>query len=278
MRKKVFVSLAVLVLLAVVVVPAAAINGGETDDEGKYPNVGAMVYDHPVHGWWQTCSGTLIHQRVFLTAGHCTDRWDEPDAEPVWVNFDKYALNVDEFLNVVKVITHPGYNNFQDPSNTYDVGVLILEEPVTEITPAQLPTEGYLDELKNDGLLRVRQDGAQFTVVGYGGTVAGWPPPDIQYYDERQFAESEYVALVPAQLHLSQHMSTNSQWYSDDDEGGTCFGDSGGPVFWTEEDGTEILVGITSWGDAQCVATGYNYRVDIADTLGFIEGVINDLE
>jgi secreted trypsin-like serine protease len=61
-------------------------------------------------------------------------------------------------------------------------------------------------------------------------------------------------------------------------DGGTCYGDSGGPAFWTEEDGTEILVGITSWGDANCVATGFNYRVDITETLDFIESVIDSLE
>ncbi len=59
-------------------------------------------------------------------------------------------------------------------------------------------------------------------------------------------------------------------------DGGTCFGDSGGPAFWTE-DGDEILVGITSWGDAQCVASGLNYRVDISDTLSFIDAVVADL-
>jgi hypothetical protein len=42
-----------------------------------------------------------------------------------------------------------------------------------------------------------------------------------------------------------------------------------------EEDGTEILVGITSWGDAQCVSSGFNYRVDIPDTLDFIAEVID---
>jgi hypothetical protein len=59
---------------------------------------------------------------------------------------------------------------------------------------------------------------------------------------------------------------------------GTYFGDSGGPAFWTEPDGSEILVGITSWGDANCVATGFNYRVDIPETLSFIDSVIVDLE
>jgi secreted trypsin-like serine protease len=61
-------------------------------------------------------------------------------------------------------------------------------------------------------------------------------------------------------------------------DGGTCYGDSGGPALWTESAGTEILVGVTSWGDANCVATGFNYRVDIPETLSFINDVIADLE
>jgi hypothetical protein len=75
---------------------------------------------------------------------------------------------------------------------------------------------------------------------------------------------------VPAWLHLSQNRLH--------DNGGTCFGDSGGPGFWRVDEDTVILVGITSWGDAQCVASGFDYRVDIPDTLDFIADVIGDLE
>ena len=63
-------------------------------------------------------------------------------------------------------------------------------------------------------------------------------------------------------------------------DGGTCYGDSGGPVFWAdpEGDGAEILVGISSWGDDPCVASGFYYRVDIPETLDFIDNVIGDLK
>ena len=62
------------------------------------------------------------------------------------------------------------------------------------------------------------------------------------------------------------------------DDGGTCYGDSGGPAFWMKPDGTEILVGVTSWGDASCVSSAFNYRVDIPDTLGFIDSIFSDLD
>jgi hypothetical protein len=111
-------------------------------------------------------------------------------------------------------------------------------------------------------------------VVGYGATLH-WPPspPDPRYtYDNRrQCAESEYQALLPAWLRMSQNQATG--------DGGTSYGDSGGPAFWVDPDtGQEILVGITSWGDVPCVATGFNYRTDIPETqvfLGLVRGLVD---
>jgi hypothetical protein len=37
-------------------------------------------------------------------------------------------------------------------------------------------------------------------------------------------------------------------------------------------------VGVTSWGDAQCVSMGFYYRVDIPQTLDFIEAVEASLD
>jgi hypothetical protein len=184
------------------------------------------------------------------------------------VNFDQNALNEKTLLDVAQVITHPDYN-WGPQSNPHDVGLLILEKPVKRLTPATLPEPGFLGQLLAEGKLRQGSDGAKFTVVGYGGLL-DWPPPQISYDDQRRFAVSEYQALLKAWLRMSQNQATC--------DGGTCFGDSGGPAFWTQPDGSEILVGITSWGDAQCVATGFNYRVDIPDTLDFIHDVINNLK
>jgi hypothetical protein len=131
-----------------------------------------------------------------------------------------------------------------------------------------LPEVGFLDRLLAEGKLRQGADEADFVVVGYGGTLH-WPPPDVTYDDYRQFAMSEYQALLDAWLRVSQNQATG--------DGGTCYGDSGGPAFWTSPEGTEILVGITSWGDAPCVSSGFNYRVDIPETLSFIDSVIASL-
>lgn len=267
MRKKILILIAVLVVAAAVVIPAGAITWGEPDTE--HTSVGAMVVDWPDYGPYQVCTGTLVHPRVFLTAGHCTEGWEGTGVETFWVNFDQDALNEATLLDVSEVVTHPDYW-WGPTSNPHDVGVLILAEPVQGIEPANLPSEGFLDVLKQDGLLRNGSQGAKFTLVGYGGMLS-WPPPDISYDDQRQFSISEYQALLKSWLRMSQNQATG--------DGGTCYGDSGGPAFYTDPDtGIETLVGITSWGDVPCVASAFNYRVDIPETLDFIADVIARLD
>ena len=138
----------------------------------------------------------------------------------------------------------------------------MLEEEVEDILPATLPGEGFLDDLKAAGELSYGYDKAQFTVVGFGAVLV-WPPPVIELIPHpRRYAQSEYRSLLKNWLHLSQNMAT--------DDGGSCFGDSGGPVFWTDEVGNETIVGITSWGDPNCISPSFNYRVDTAESMDFI--------
>ena len=50
--------------------------------------------------------------------------------------------------------------------------------------------------------------------------------------------------------------------------GGTCFGDSGGPIFVS---GTSTLVAVVSFGvSSTCAGTSGAYRLDQADDLAFI--------
>lgn len=256
----------VLLSSCCIAVPANAITWGEPDEH--HDNVGAIVIDFPGYGLIPLCSGTLIHPRVFLTAGHCTRNIESLGEGTLYVNFEPDALNPQKLIPVADVVTHPQYDGGTPRSNPWDVGILILAEPVTDVVPAILPGEGFLDELLMNDLLKKHGDKATITVVGYGGTL-NWPPPEITYDNIRQFALSEMRALLTTWLVMTQNNAT--------DNGGTCYGDSGGPAFYTEPDNTEILVGITSWGDTPCVATGFYYRADIRETLDFIDEVIGSL-
>ncbi len=248
-------------ILAAGVQPAAAITGGELDGEG-HPNVGLMIADIDGEPQWR-CTGALIAPRVFLTAGHCVG--DGATAARVWFDSDltgnpDYPYGGPSAFEGTP-IPHPDY--FWGGSDPHDVGVVILDEPVYDIAPAALSTPDMLGQLKRARLLEGGyEDGAYFTSVGYGGVLASWPPPALAFDLIRRYSQSEYVSLTKVHLHLSQKAVF--------DEGGSCFGDSGGPVFWTDASGKEIIAAVTSTGDGQCIATGLNYRVDIPDVLPWL--------
>jgi secreted trypsin-like serine protease len=251
-----------VLIVAVGALPVAAITNGELDGEG-HPNVGLLIVEEMVDGeveMWR-CSGTLIAPRVFLTAGHCVYGMY---AARVWFDTDltdneEYPYGGETSVEGTP-IPHPDYN--WGDADPHDVGVVILDEAV-DIELAALPDPDWLAQLKKDRILEGgHKDGVYFRSVGYGGTLESWPPPVLAYEKIRRVSESEYVALTKVHLHLSQKAVF--------DESGSCFGDSGGPVFWVDPEGNEIIVAVTSTGDAQCVATGLNYRVDVPETLAWI--------
>ena len=135
-----------------------------------------------------------------------------------------------------------------------------------------LPPAGFLDQLHADKQLRDGSDGAEFAVVGYGQTLS-WPPPEASAPDGiRRLAVSEFLNVRSTWLHMSQNQAPGNG------NGGSCNGDSGGPVFWIDPDGEEVLVALSSWGDVPCVATGTAWRVDIPETLDFVEEVLASLD
>lgn len=282
-RTKILVILSAIALSLIIIAPAKAITWG-WPDEGQHPNVGAIVvrgvpWADPTSGLGQLCSGTLIEVdslegRVFLTAGHCTDYLDylmdsgQIDIDDIYVNFDEYALNSGTLLDVETFRTHPKYFAWRPRSNNYDVGLLLLAEDAG-ITDAALPEDGFLDAKKKAGELREGKEEVDFTVVGYGTTL-DWPPPKLTSENMRRYAFSEYQALLKSWLVMSQNAATG--------DGGTGYGDSGGPTFWIDpETGeTDIVVAVTSWGDVPTVATGIAYRIDTADALDFIAEVAEE--
>jgi secreted trypsin-like serine protease len=242
--KSAITEILLFVLLASHFGQAMAITYGQIDTTNQYSNVGAIIISIPGEGNFEFCSGTLIGEREFLTAGHCTYFLTNLIAagsfalENVKVSFDPLDdTQPASFWDVEAFITHPDFK--LTTANAFaDIGVVVLSKS-SGITPAQLATVGFLDQLKTNGMLNQGQGNTSFTVVGYGAQLS-WPPPQLDFdQTERYFTDVLYQSLTSKWLHFNQNPVVGN--------GGICFGDSGGPTFWTDSDGNRILVAINSW-------------------------------
>lgn len=236
----------IALLLALLAVPAFAITYGQPDGT-RHPNVGALVgtFDGQQYPY---CSGTLISPTVFLTAAHC-----DIGESRVTVMFDAEMTGSTRLYSGT-FYGHPNYNQVQ--SDPHDIAVVVFDKPITNITPARLPKRGSLGKLPKD---------QQFTAVGYGSQEVQNQPggPVNPYYDIREYSVSTLNATDKTWLRLSQNQAT--------DNGGTCYGDSGGPNFLGAGSGeTNIIAGTTITGDMFCKSTNVTYRLDSDSARAFL--------
>jgi len=257
-----------LTLLLALVASALAISYG-IPDGNAHPNVGSIVLIIPGRGVFQICSGTLISERVFLTTSHCTAPLDRflasyPGAQVV-VTFDPTISASGTFYSGVWH-TNPAYFTAKGADDPGDVGVIVLDEAPPGITPARLPTAGLLDELKDSHVLK----DTQFTAVGYGNVRETNRTGFAGILDnlDRNRVDQGFLSLTDAWITLSMNMAT--------DNGGTCYGDSGGPHF-VHLDGVEtnIVAAVTVTGDAPCKATDKDYRVDTDAARSFLGNYVS---
>ena len=286
MRRTGFVLFALVALLAVTVVPAFAITGTYVRDF-EHPFVGLVVfYDSNGDFIWR-CSGSLISPTKLLTAGHCTDTAEGAVSARVYFQQDAGA-HYDPTTQIDPVSGYPescaegtlglscatssriynyGFANFAGFPNTHDAGVVILAEPITLLEYGQLPAAGVLDSLATKRGLK----DTIFTVSGYGLTYKTndhSPLPNISFR-ERLMALSTLVSLKSA---ITDGYNLQTQG-NGDGRGGTCSGDSGGPVFLGGSE-SNLIVGVTSFGmNSLCRGTDFAYRVDQAAVLDWIAGV-----
>jgi secreted trypsin-like serine protease len=264
MKRKLLTVFMTMAMLLVLVTPALAITYGQPDGTA-HPNVGSMVAYIPGGGYFQWCSGTLLENNVFLTASHCTAPVDSflaanPGSQML-VTFDPTISDTSTYYTGVWH-TNPAYFNQQyGSSDTNDVAVIILDDVPDGVTPASLPTAGLLDELKAERLLK----NTLFTAVGYG-TIRDTNRTGFQgILDnvDRNWVDQEFLSLTGAWITYSMNLAT--------DNGGTCYGDSGGPHF-IHLNGVEthIVASITVTGDAVCKATDKSYRMDTESARSFL--------
>jgi hypothetical protein len=278
--------------------PAGAITYGELD-EGRHPYVGFMISFDPSEQGWFTCSGTLLDADTFLTAGHCaygigtggevvldadkeivtsggTDVWvtfDDSDVLAGWPTRADYPTG--EALNDARrawldanpdytsgtAYPHPDYDNFTKFPVNYDVGVVELDQAAPVKTFGELAPLGTAEALMaqaenpNDALVEN---------VGYG-TQSVRPKPlsvDTRYKSTSRIVEIKGNIARGGNLHTLNNPSPIGG------RGGTCSGDSGGPVLVNN---TNYVIAVVSFGfSGTCHGADYSWRVDTQESYNFI--------
>ncbi|MDQ4503934.1 trypsin-like serine protease [Sinomonas sp. ASV322] len=275
MRKRILAVFAVLATvfgLAVAAVPAQASTGG-TADGGAHPGV-AMIVFYSAEGRFR-CSAALVAPNVLLTAAHCTDgalgktlvTFDSVIAEqppsglPV-ASDPKAGYSAADLAGRISGTgyTDPQYSHFTDEANWNDVGVVVLDQPVSQ-QPYAIAASGTLDALAPGDVPK-----STVTAVGYGvelGKPESGPQRRVPIaYPMIRRSVDLRVQSVAAQI-LTTHANVNPGRGT----GGICSGDSGGPVF---ADG--VIVAVTSFGQANCLAHDGLQRVDIAPVQAWLAG------
>lgn len=267
MRKLTVLLVTLAAAFVIGMTPAAAITNGDPDGEG-HPYVGLVTfYDEEGVYLWR-CTATLIAPTILLTAGHCTE--DPAASAQVW--FDSGPIQAGDYpLSPVEdrpscngytgwpctggdatgtPYTHPDY----DPNAFYlhDLGVVELDTAITDRGFGELPSEGQLETLEKHATL---------TAVGYG--LQRSFPPSAAWKNEgvriRMVANPRLMGFY-GDFAILTSFGANT--------GGTCFGDSGGPIFIGD---TNVIGAVTSFGTTD-TCKGHNgaYRVDQADDLAWL--------
>ena len=232
---------------------ASAITYGEPDGE-RHPNVGALLAPQAYSdGTWVTCTGTLISPTVFLTAAHCD--WG---LERMRVTFASTYVEGKSRAYWGDWHADPQYSHSQD--DTHDIAVVIFDKPIKGITPARLPAANSLSNLSGS---------QKFTPVGYGAQEVSNGPggKQLSYSDVRFMATGTFNTITSSWLKISMNPAKG--------DGGTCYGDSGGPTFLgagaTE---TDIVASTTITGDMWCRSTNVTYRLDTASARNFLDDFV----
>jgi Trypsin len=292
MRKLSLLAAALVGTLAIAVTPASAVTGNFIKDF-EHPYVGLVAfYDDEGNFMWR-CSGSLLTDRVFLTAGHCTDQDAEesPVMARIWFHqnvggafnppavpedpntgYPNRCLEGDPLCVESTLLFDFGFDNFAGFPNIHDVGLIILpEEQAVELPEyGQLAEAGYLD-----ALLAGPRGSADitFTISGYG--VSRTNPAQAVSFRERLMALAQLVNLNESANTAGFNLQLSGN--PGGGRGGLCFGDSGGPVFYGGFS-SNVIVGVNSWlfgfNRQTCGGTAFAFRTDTAAVIEWILGIV----
>ncbi len=261
---------------------ARAIEWGAPDTTNQYAGVGLAVFYGSDGRPIVRCTGALVSPTVLLTAGHCAGvdaSGHVPVRAQVWfgngypTQIPRGAWNPtngDPCQGVPGLgypctgdvggtpHAHPGWTGLIDLPNSHDVGVVVLDRPVSLPTYTVAPV-GTLDALATK---RGTQD-TTFTIVGYGAQVE---QPTGEVAQRTRYVGNVQLNSLNSSLVDGYDMLVSEAPGAGTGGSGVCSGDSGGPFFL---DGRIVAIDSFTIGK-YCKGTSGAFRLDTAQAHAFL--------
>mmetsp|Transcript_110071 Transcript_110071/g.311167 ORF Transcript_110071/g.311167 Transcript_110071/m.311167 type:complete len:303 (-) Transcript_110071:44-952(-) len=219
-----------------------SIIGGEVVNSGdKYPFLAWLGTDDGT-GNAQFCGGTLISERIVLTAAHCVDD-DEEANKKMYVRFKLADFSTEKGIER-KVVNWQRHKDYNRQTMFYDLALLLLDEkiPASMIKPVSL------------------SDGSQPFEKGGEKIVTGWGSTNEECSKYDSFLRDASVpmgAFVPdcgaggsKSIGVKEDFDFTRQicagMFQESQMNYPGCGDSGGPLM-TNNQGAWTQVGVVSW-------------------------------
>jgi len=218
--------------------------GGDVVAPHSYPELVSFQLSFFGGAWRHNCGGSILDESTIITAAHCCDGLPTPTVQVVAGDHNlKEDDGTEQARTIVELVQHEEYASFG--SYGMDICLLRLEEPLELI----------------DGIVQAVNlpEASDLNAIVEGDAIAaGWGNTQGDGSDE-DLVHDVHVPLVSDEGCIDS--------YGDEVEGDnmicagiegkdSCQGDSGGPLFWYDEQGTRLLIGVTSWGNG-CGEPGY---------------------